>query len=131
LSHTPSEDGAYKYVCIKDQHLAGRTFPRAAKLFEFRDELFFVHIGENFRETFGGGAEFGLVSGLCGLSGSGHIDAQGLTAPGDGNRRLGFEIASDLLPKFADSDFDRRHRASLCTHQCTPLGGPEATYSKA
>jgi hypothetical protein len=36
-----------------------------------------------------------------------------------------------LLPEVADADFDRRHRASLCTLQCTPLGAPEATYSKA
>jgi hypothetical protein len=131
LSFTPSEDGANEHVCIKDQRLAGRTFSRAAKLFEFRDELFFVPIGENFRETFGGGSEFGLDSGRCGPSGRAHIDARGLTAPGDVNRRLGCKIASNLLPEFADNDFDRRQKASLRPHQCTPQGGPDGTYSKA
>jgi hypothetical protein len=69
---------------------AGSALSATTQFFEVGDELFFVHVGERCGETVGCGPEFRKFGCFQALSPGRNVNAQGFTAPRDGNRGIRF-----------------------------------------
>src|ERR1700679_690024 len=92
---------------------ASGSLSRTAQLFDLRDNLFLVYIGESGCKPVCRCSEFGHVSRFDGFAWGWDVHSKCLAAPGHGDRRIGLQKPGNLFAELPNPHFDSRHKQLL------------------